>query len=92
DWPCCQIRRNWLKVARSETVVVAMEAAPTEKPIAMTLDQVMTRAQRAHWRLSWLERFACNARLFTAKPLTVTIYGLPDTFALVYGFALLAVA
>jgi hypothetical protein len=53
---------------------------------------VMTRAQRAHWRLSWLERFARNARLFTAQPLTVTIHGLPDTFALVYGFALLAVA
>jgi len=35
---------------------------------------------------------ARNARPVTARPLTVTIHGLPDTFANIYGFALLAVA
>ena len=51
-------------------------------------DPMVTRAQRAHYRLTWAERFARNARLPTAQPLIITIYGLPDTFALIYGFAL----
>ncbi len=73
-------------------VVVAMEATQTEKPMAVTRDQVMARAQRAHWRLSWLERFARNARSSSAPRLTLTIHGLPATFANVYGFALLEAA
>lgn len=88
DWPRCHIRRHWLGVIRSQTVVVAMEAAPTEQPMAVTSDQVMTRAQRAHWRLSWLERFARNAHPETSQPLTVTIHGLPAAFAHAYGFPL----
>jgi hypothetical protein len=51
-------------------------------------DPIVTRAQRAHYRLTWAERFARNARLPTAQPLIITIHGLPDTFALIYGFAL----
>ena len=51
-------------------------------------DPMVTRAQRAHYRLTWAERFARNARLPTAQPLIITIHGLPDTFALIYGFAL----
>lgn len=92
DWPRCQIRRQWLKVVRSETVVVAMETTQTQKPMAVASDQVMTRTQRAHWRLSWHERFTRNARRATAVPLTVTIHGLPVTFAHLYGFPLLEAA
>jgi hypothetical protein len=63
-----------------------------QKPMAVASDQVITRAQRAHWRLSWNERLARNARRATAAPLTVTIHGLPITFANLYGFALLEAA
>ncbi len=90
DWPRCQIRRNWLKVVRSETV--AMEATQAEKPMAVSSCQMMTRAQRAHWRLNWQQRSARNARPATAPPLTLTLYGLPATFAYAYGFALLEAA
>jgi hypothetical protein len=92
DWPRCHIRRHWLNVVRSQTVVVTMEVAPTEKPMAVTSEQVTTRVQRAHWQLSWLERFTRNARPITAQPLTVTIHGLPAAFAHAYGFALLEAA
>jgi hypothetical protein len=81
-----------MQVVRTELVTLTWGRAPTtthtEAPDAL----VITRTQRAHYRLTWDERFARNARPSTAQPLTVTIHGLPDTFANVYGFALLAVA
>ena len=92
DWPRCQIRRNWLKVVRTETVVVTMGATPTQDQAEASQEQVITRAQRAHWRLRWNERLARNARPSTAPPLTFTIHGLAATFANAYGFGLLAAA
>jgi hypothetical protein len=79
-------------VVRSETVVVAMGATLLQEPMAGTTEQVMSRSQRAHWRLSWQERLIRNARSSTAPPLTLTLHGLPATFAHVYGFALLKAA
>jgi len=92
DWPRCQIRRNWLKVVRCETMEVTMGMTPAKEPRALPTKHVMTRAQRAHWRLNWQERLARNARPSTAPPLTLTLHGLPATFAHVYGFALLEAA
>ena len=92
DWPRCQIRRSWLKVVRSETVVVAMGAPPQPVLMAETTEHLITRAERAHWRLSWQERLARNARPSTAPSLTLTLHGLPTTFAHTYGFALLQAA
>jgi hypothetical protein len=92
DWPRCQIRRNWLKVVRSETVVVAMGVVPTEVLIVRTDEHVITRAERAHWRLSWEQRLARNARHPTAPSLTITIHGLPASFAHPYAFDLLGAA
>ena len=79
-------------MVRSEKVVMTMGTPPTEKQTAGTNVSVITRAQRAHWRLSWDQRLARNARPATAPPLTLTIHGLPATFATVYGFGLSAVA
>lgn len=74
---------------RTETVVVTMGATPAEEQAEVTKEQVITRAQRAHWRLSWDERLARNVRPSTAPSLTLTIHGLAATFANVYGFGLL---
>jgi len=49
-------------------------------------------AERAHWRLSWEQRLARNARLSNAPRLVVTLHGLPATFASSFGFDLLAIA
>jgi hypothetical protein len=92
DWPRCQIRRSWLKLVRSETVSVTRGARPLEELPVRPASPVLTRRQRAHWRLSWQERVARNARPSTAPPLVVTIHGLPATFAHSFGFALLAAA
>lgn len=92
DWPRCHIRRNWLNVVRSQTVDVTMGAPPTHDRIAGTDAHVMSRQQRAHWRFSWQQRLARNARPVTAASLTITIHGLPASFAHLYAFNLLAAA
>jgi hypothetical protein len=88
DWPRCQIRRHWLNVIRSETVVV-MKTSPTEETTLVTSEPVITRTQRAHWRLSWNERLTRNARPPTSPALTITIHGLPATFAHSFSFGFL---
>jgi hypothetical protein len=90
DWPRCRIRRAWLKVIRSETVWFENSSA-SALPIPAT-EKVFTRAQRAHWRFSWEQRLARNARSSDAPPLTVTLHGLSVTFAHSFGFDLLATA
>ncbi len=92
DWPRSQLRRRWMKVMRTEMVSLTMGAPPIEEHTGATDEQVITRAQRAHWRLSWNKRFARNARPSTAPLLEVTIHGLPATFANVFGFGLVNVA
>ena len=90
DWPRSQIRRHWLKVLRSETVVVSMGASPPQASMTIATEaQVFTRAERAHWRLSWKERLARNASPAFASQLTLTLHGLPISFAHHYGFPLL---
>jgi hypothetical protein len=55
-------------------------------------ENVLTRARRAHWRLSWAQRLARNARPTDAPRLSITLHGLPATFAHAFGFELLATA
>jgi hypothetical protein len=90
DWPRCGIRRAWLKLIRSQTV--RLTSGPPPAPVVREPSVVFTRAQRAHWRLSWEQRLARNARPPDAAPLTVTLHGLPATFAQSFGFDLLAIA
>ncbi len=75
DWPRCHLRRGWLKVVRSETVRLTSSTTPV--PVTRSTEEVFTRAQRAHWRFSWDQRLARNARPSDAPSLTVTLHGLP---------------
>lgn len=79
DWPASHIRQQWMKRLRTETVHLTIgppgEPGPSPSPL------VLTRAQRAHWRLSWKERFARNARREGAPVISITLHGLPASFA-----------
>jgi hypothetical protein len=89
DWERCQIRRRWFTLLRTQTVTVTQGAPPgsdVEETECRT-PEVLTRAQRAHWRLSWAQRLARNARLSTAPPLSITLHGLPFAFAQHFGFS-----
>lgn len=92
DWPRCSIRRGWLKIIRSETVIFTFTAMPARSPVSPPTSDVLTRAERAHWRLSWEQRLTRNARPSDAPRLCVTLHGLPVTFARAFGFELLATA
>lgn len=92
DWPRCGIRRIWLKVIRSQTISLDNASPPSFSLAPEPTEQTLTRAERAHWRLSWDQRLARNARPANAPRLIVTLHGLPATFASAFGFDLLAAA
>ncbi|HEY6406925.1 MAG TPA: hypothetical protein VIY29_05600, partial [Ktedonobacteraceae bacterium] len=92
DWPRCGIRRAWLKVVRSQTVRLESSIPADPSPAPVQISSPLTRAKRAHWRLSWEERFARNARPSDTPRLVVTLHGLSATFARSFGFDLLATA
>jgi len=69
-----------MRVLRTQTVHLTFGTPQPEYP-PISHGDLQTRAQRAHWRLSWDERMARNARLATAPPLEITIYGLPAALA-----------
>ncbi len=92
DWPRCSLRRTWLKVVRSQTVCLESSAPLSPPHGPCSTEKILTRAERAHWRLSWDQRLERNARPADAPRLIVTLHGLPATFATAFGFDLLATA
>ena len=92
DWERCHLRRRWFHLLRTQAVLLTF--GPVQHMVAEEgqAPHVQTRAQRAHWRLSWLQRLARNARSPTAPSLEVTIHGLPVQFAQVFGFDVLTAA
>ena len=77
-----------MKVIRRETVTFS---GGDRKPVEQTAEasaKGLTRLRRAHYRLSWQERLARNALPSDAPRLSVTLHGLPPTFAASFGFAL----
>ena len=92
DWPRCSLRRRWFQLLRSQTVLLSPDMVQLEKKSAIKPSDRHTRAQRAHWRLNWNERLTRNARSSSAPPLTITLHGLPATFAQFFGFALVMTA
>jgi hypothetical protein len=82
DWSRCQPRRAWIGWQRSHLVTVQ---APPISPPLFTPSSPLSRAQRAHWRLTWQQRLARNARPSTAPPVEITVYGLSPVFAQTLG-------
>jgi len=85
----CQIRRSFFTLLRTQTVTVTQHA-PEERDVGETEGRspaVLTRAQRAHWRLSWKMRLARNARSASAPSIEVTVFGLPSAFAAFLGLS-----
>jgi len=85
DWSRRQHRRAWIQLLRHQRVEVRVElglaAAPTLPPAPLS------RAQRAHYRLDFQERFARNARAPTASQVTIRLFGVPEAFAAFLGRA-----
>jgi hypothetical protein len=92
DWPRSRFRRQWLHTLRRQTVELTGGLLPSAEDLAVSHEPVQTRAQRAHYRLSWMQRLVHNARSASAPALTITIYGLPASLAAVVGCGLVTAA
>jgi hypothetical protein len=88
DWPRCSLRRQWMKIVRSQSVTLTKEPALPSDPSQDLPLSPLTRPQRAHWRLCWQQRLSRNARPASSSPVTITLHGLPAVFAQIYGFEL----
>src|SRR5262249_28291422 len=69
----CQqlLRHQHVKVSLSSPAVVSSGKA----------EVILSRAQRAHYRLALQERLARNARVSTAGQVTIKLFGVPESFA-----------
>lgn len=90
DWPRCHLRRRWLSLLRTQTVTIGPLSPDEHAPLPD--EPTFTRAERAHYRLSWEQRLVHNARSPLTPVPTMTIYGLPASFALSVGLPLAPIA
>lgn len=49
---------------------------------------IISRAQRAHTRLSWETRLARNAHEEAAEQIMIKLFGIPESFAIFLGMAI----
>ena len=85
DWSRRQHRRVCIQLVRQQ--YVAVEVAPPTSTSLPVKPVPLSRAQRAHYRLSWAERLARNARSPTAGQVMIRLCGVPDDFATSLGLA-----
>jgi hypothetical protein len=72
-------RRACMQLVRHQHIEVSLSPPATASPC--NEDVILSRAQRAHFRLSWAKRLARNARVPTASPVTIRLFGVPEGFA-----------
>jgi hypothetical protein len=85
DWSRRHHRRVCMHLLRHQRVEVqvghGLSACPTLTPVPLS------RAQRAHYRLSWQERLARNARVSPSEQVTIRLFGVPEAVAASLGLA-----
>jgi hypothetical protein len=85
DWSRREHRRACMQLVRHQRIEVSLPPAATaSRGLA---EVILSRAQRAHSRLSWAERLARNARTPAAGHVTIKLFGIPEIFAASLGLA-----
>jgi hypothetical protein len=82
DWSRRVHRRACMRLLRYQQVEVQLVSG--DAPL-LSDSTPLSRAQRAHVRLSWDERLVRNARTAIAAQPTITLFGVPDVFAAFLG-------
>ena len=85
DWSRRLQRRACMQWLRHQRVEVQVEQADPSTPEKKAV--ILSRAQRAHSRLTWAERLARNARAPTAGRVTIRLFGIPEGFDTLLGLA-----
>jgi hypothetical protein len=84
DWPRRHQRHACLRLHRQH---LEIQMEPALKRSAASSPPTISRAARAHFRLSWQERLARNARTETTERITLTLFGIADRLAIFLGLA-----
>jgi len=71
DWSRRQHRRACIQLVRQQCA--AVEVGPPTSVSLPVKSMPLSRAQRAHYRLSWAERLACNARARAAGQILIRL-------------------
>ncbi|MBO0781269.1 MAG: hypothetical protein J2P37_20815, partial [Ktedonobacteraceae bacterium] len=82
DWPRRNLRHACLRLHRQH---LSVQMEPTFKKPSAASSPTISRAARAHYRLSWDERLARNARTEAAERIRLTHFGIPDRLATFLG-------
>jgi len=85
DWSRKAHRRACMQLVRHQRI--EMSLSPPTSASLPTASMILSRAQRAHSRLSWTERFVRNERSQTAGQVTIKLFGVPTAFAISLGLA-----
>ncbi len=85
DWSRREQRRACMRLVRQQRIEVSLSPPAAASP--PTADAILSRAQRAHSRLSWEERLARNARPLTTGHVTIKLFGIPESLAASLGLA-----
>jgi len=92
DWERSQVRRRWFRLLRTQTVILMPHSAQPDEKEETKHQLVQTRAERAHWRLSWEKRLARNAASPSSSPPVITLHGRALAFAHAFGFHIMTAA
>ena len=85
DWSRRVHRRACMQLVRHQRLEMSLSPPAAASP--PSADVILSRAQRARYRLCWQERLARNARVSTAGPITIRLFGIPAAFAASLGLA-----
>jgi hypothetical protein len=85
DWQRRSHRRELVRLLANQRVDVRMaETSPAAQPPPA---RPFSRAQRAHYRLSWAQRLARNACSQRSASIELHLFGIPTAFAISLGLA-----
>jgi hypothetical protein len=83
DWRRREHRWACIQLLRHQRVEVTLPQTTPAEPLHS--EGTLSRAQRAHYRLSWEERPARNARVSTTERPIIKLFGIPESFATFLG-------
>jgi hypothetical protein len=85
DWSRRVPRRACIYLLRSQRVEVQVQPAGSGASTSRATLLPLSRAERAHTRLSWDKRLVRNARAPSETKPTIILFGVPDAFATLLG-------
>jgi hypothetical protein len=85
DWSRRRYRRACIQLLRSQKVDIQHGQDGAVRIVSPP--PTLSRAQRAHYRLSFAERFARNVWVSSASRPIITLFGIPETFSVFLGLA-----